>query len=109
MSNAFAIAAVTKTLQNILKTEIDVFISGIRVTTLPPDKANRDNDGKDRLNIFLYHTEINPAFNNMDIVRFNERVRPPLPLNLFYLITAYGKDRNRVNDHRILGHDNLPM
>jgi len=105
MSNELAIAAVTTTLHNILRSEIsNNGISGFDVSTLPLDKANDENDGKDRLNIFLYQTEVNPAFRNMDISRFKDNSRPPLPLNLHYLITAYGKDRNRVNDHRILGH-----
>jgi hypothetical protein len=60
---------------------------------------------------------INPAWRNMDMprqTRPNETGLPPLPLNLYYLITAYSnsEDSPEPFSHRILGqamsvlHDN---
>ncbi|HEV7858537.1 MAG TPA: DUF4255 domain-containing protein [Pyrinomonadaceae bacterium] len=114
MSNSLAIAAVTATLRQLLDKGINSIINGVFVTTQPPDVA----DSKTNLvNIFLYQTMINPAWRNQDMPRQtkpNETGLPPLPLNLYYLITAYSNsdDSPEPFSHRILGqamsilHDN---
>jgi hypothetical protein len=107
MSNAFAIAAVTATLYNLLKAaaQNDSEFQGVTVTTKPPDVA-RDGDSGDQLNIFLYHTTTNSAFSNIPMrerVKPNEKGRPPLALNLHYLITAYGNGDDDVRAHLLLG------
>ncbi len=118
MSNSLAIAAVTATLRNMLDQVInahpsvdptsDPELNGTTVTTRPPDKA-REGITANQLNIFLYQTVINPAWRNMDMpyqVKPGETAQPPLALNLYYLLTAYGMD-NRDQafflDHRLLG------
>jgi hypothetical protein len=114
MSNSLAIAAVTATLRQILDDGIKSVINGVSVTTQPPDIADPT---KNLLNIFLYQTGINAAWRNMDMPRQSkpgETGMPPLPLNLYYLITAYsnGGDAPDPFSHRILGqamsilHDN---
>jgi hypothetical protein len=110
MSNALAIAAATSTLRNLLVAEIpklDTDLADLEVTTQPPDLA-RKGVTKAQLNVFLYQTAINAAWRNQDLPhasRPGERGMPPLPLNLHYLITAYGRAEND-NDavsHRVLG------
>ncbi len=101
MSNGLAIAAVTSTLKLLLESHLNLH----PVSTFPPDKARNGNTG-DQINLFLYHTAIDAAWRNMDIpyqVRPGEIGQPPLPLNLFYLITAYGEGDDDIKSHRLLG------
>ena len=87
MSNSLAIAATTATLQQLLMKHVPT------VTLLSPDNANKGNG--DRVNLFLYQTSLDPAWRNRDMpgrVRPGETAGPPLPLNLYYLLTAYSAD-----------------
>ncbi|MCC5604910.1 DUF4255 domain-containing protein [Nostoc favosum] len=110
MSNALAIAAVTITLRHLLQERFDVESSGgITVTTRPLDKV-RDStvSSGDQVNLFLYDTQINPAWRNMDIpsqVKPGETGGQLLPLNLYYLLTAYAQndDFPEPTSHRLLG------
>lgn len=117
MSNSLAIAAVTETLRQILDRGINASVSddpstdpdlaGTSVTTRPPDKA-RSSQGGNQVNLFLYQTSVNPAWRNQDLprqVRNGESGRPPLPLDLRYLMTAFGADDEGAGilAHRLLG------
>ena len=110
MSNALAIAAATSTIRNLFVNEIpkrDTDLGDLEVTTQPLDLA-RKNVTKAQLNLFLYQTVINAGWRNLDVptdVRQGERGVPPLPLNLRYLITAYGRNDtdNDAVSHRVLG------
>jgi hypothetical protein len=108
MSNPLAIAAVTATLRNLLDqgANVDPDLSGASVTTLPLDQARTGVTGP-QLNLFLYQTQPNAAWRNMDLpgtARPGETSQPPLPLDLYYLITAYGPEANDgVIGHRLLG------
>jgi hypothetical protein len=110
MSNTLAIAATTATLRNILLTQVpdlDADLSDLEVTTQPLDLA-RKGISKAQLNLFLYQTVMNGAWRNLDMprqVRPGETAAPPLPLNLHYLITAYGRGEsdNDAVSHRVLG------
>src|SRR5262245_43011725 len=89
MSNALAIATVTSTIQGLISR------AGITVTAQSPDKVAQGAGGGNRLNVFLFHTLPNAAWRNADTpgqVRSGERGYPPLALNLYYLLTAYGID-----------------
>lgn len=115
MSNSLAIAAITSTLQKLLdegvkllddSTTPDPELTYVHVTTLPPDRARDPSSDYNQVNLFLYRTAINGAFRNMDIPRRvlpGETGQPPLALNLFYLITAYGSNNDEVLSHRLLG------
>ena len=116
MSNEFAIAAVTRTLRNLLNQIISADFSSvpadtrptaeISVTTLPLDKVRNGDSSRNQVNLFLYHAEPNAAWRNMDMprrVRPGETGHPPLALNLFYLITAYGQDDSELIGHLLLG------
>src|SRR4051794_38914453 len=106
MSNTPAIASVTATLQAILTHAIvaDSDLADTTVTTLPPGKA-RDTNTHNQLNVFLYLALPNNTWRNMDIPgQFNrgETGLPPLALNLYYLLTAYGRNDDDVYSHRLL-------
>jgi hypothetical protein len=116
MSTALAIAAVTRTLRNLLNRVATADYSSlpndtrptaqIEVTTLPPDRVRLPDGSRNRLNLFLYQTDINAAWRNMDIprqVRPGESGHPPLPLNLSYLVTAYAESDNELIGQVLLG------
>jgi hypothetical protein len=104
MSNALAIAAATATLRNLILKNVD--LPNQNVTTRPLDKARASGSSTDQLNIFLYQTVLNAAWRNSDMprqVRPGETGRPPLALNLHYLVTAYGQNDDDTKSHRWLG------
>ena len=111
MSNALAIAAVTATLRQILLKGIaqdlnDPDLNDATVTILPLDKA-RGNNTNNQLNLFLYQIQRNAAWVNSDMPRqvgSGEMGFPPLPLNLWYLLTAFGRDDDSDNSAQPFGH-----
>ena len=107
MSNAAAIAAVTSTLYNLLDKGIrsDTTIGTCTVTTDPPDSA-RGARTDNQINLFLYQLAFSAAWRNIDMPRQvhpGETGQPPLGLNLYYLLTAYGAQTELYMGHRILG------
>ena len=109
MSNPTALAAVTATLQSILLSGLtsDPDLGDTIVTTLPLDKA-RGMNTVNQINVFLYQVLPNAAWRNRDMprqVQPGETGMPPLPLNLHYLITAFGKgeDASQPFSHHVLG------
>jgi len=108
MSNSLAIAAVTATLRNLLFQGVnaDADLSGTAVTTRPPDKARGGNDNGNQINLFLYQTSPNAALRNADMprqVKPGEIGQPPLALNLYYFMTAYGANDDDILGHHLLG------
>ncbi len=113
MSNWMAIAAVTDTLRNLFIEGFNGFtVPGIgsinvRVTNQPPDKTNVGDDDS-QINLFLYHISPNAAWRNSDMprqVQPGETGQAPLALNLYYLLSAYGRGNDNpepVSQH-ILG------
>jgi hypothetical protein len=109
MSNHLAIATVTSTLKHVLDTEMKLDFTDISVTvsTISPDDNFFKNDPP-ALNIFLYRTLPSPAWKNIDLPGRREdgspATKPQIGLDLFYLLTAYGKsDDNDPKSHRIMG------
>ena len=99
MSNALAIAAVTATLDTLLTHGL-----GMDVTVKPLDTARQSNNNQ--VNLFLYQTSINAAWRNQDMpyqVKAGETGQPPLPLCLYYLVTAYGQGDDQTKAHQVLG------
>jgi hypothetical protein len=58
-----------------------------------------------QLNVFLYQTGIEAGWRNQDMpgIKSGEVGRPPMPLILHYLITAYSDTDDDLNSHRLLG------
>ena len=105
MSNSLAIAAVTTTLQNILFSGLREELGSGNITALPLDRARRDSDSN-QINLFLYHAVPNPAWRSRPKrtqVKRGIREEPPLGLDLYYTIVAYGKDDDEVASHQLLG------
>lgn len=104
MSNPLAIAATTATLRGLLDKKLDE-VSPVAVTTRSLDKA-RDNVSGDQVNLFLYQTTVDAAWRNMDMPRQlkpGESGHPPLPLTLYYLLTAFSDDTDDVKSQILLG------
>lgn len=106
MSNSLSIAAVTATLRNLLTKGLQSEIPNPQnITTKPLDKARVENSTAKQVNIFLYQTQPNAALRNLDMPgsKPGETAQPPLAINLYYLITAYGADDDDVGGHQVLG------
>ncbi len=105
MSNALAIAAVTRTLRDLLYQSIRNELANPSVTALPPDRAREQHTGN-QVNLFLYHTQPSVERCNQHPqyqLRRGETRKPPLALDLYYLITAYGEDGKDEIGHQLLG------
>jgi hypothetical protein len=107
MSTPLAIAAVTSSLRTLLLAAAQKVDVNAGVTLQPPDKAQV---GDNKLNLFLYHVAVNPALRNNPelpgLRRPGENGAPPLALDLYYLVTAYGRGDPKFYDdhsHRLLG------
>lgn len=106
MSNSLAIAAVTTTLRNLISQGVAQELGDGIVTTQPPDKARENGDNRNQINLFLYHILPNASWRTMDLpnrVQPGEIGQPPLALNLYYIMTCYGKDNDDILAHRLLG------
>lgn len=100
MSNAYAIAGVTVALKAVLNEavgapDVDTALGGTPgVSALPPDRVN-PGQGADphQLNLFLYAVSPNPGWGGVQMpardAEGNRINRPPLALDLHYLLTAY--------------------
>jgi Pvc16 N-terminal domain len=109
MSNSQAIAAVTATLQAVLQQNVilESDLTDATVTIQPLDKA-RGSNTNNQLNLFLYMVVRNAAWVTADMPRQvlpGEIGFPPLPLNLYYLMTAFGRDDDTTQPfgHELLG------
>jgi hypothetical protein len=67
----------------------------VSVRALPPDLVKSETEEKALLNLFLYHIAPNMGWSNRGLPSFDSRgercSNPPLALDLYYLLTAYGK------------------
>ncbi len=101
MSNVLSIAAVTAVIKDLLENGLvsDAIVSSIgdvMVTALPPDRISVEADERPQLNLFLY--QISPNRNadwlsntaDKQFARDARATNPPLALDLYYLLTAYG-------------------
>jgi hypothetical protein len=113
LSNTLSIGAVTATLRQLLGKVadplpldplVDPELADATCTARPPDKARSAEDAN-QINLFLYHTQPNAALRNagMPGSRSGDATQSPLALNLYYLITAYGRNFDDILSHRLLG------
>jgi len=111
MSDFRVLGAVDETLRLLLwsQFQVDSEISSIisteqQITIEPPFKIVRDGDpDEDSLSIFLYRVVEDANLKNRQLEQAgpNALRYPPLPLNLFYLITPL--TNSTENDHKLLG------
>jgi hypothetical protein len=100
MSTALAIASVTHVLKDLLNNGIiDRDITGVvggnvLVTALPPDKVETSSEQHSQLNLFMYQVSPNAGWASQGLPSRNSNgdlvSNPPLALDLYYLLTAYG-------------------
>jgi hypothetical protein len=105
MPAANAIQVVDDTLKKLADTGLtDVPMLPKPDVTVGP--LDRDADGP-RLNWFLYRVSPNAAYRNMEPPRNGSRTsrgKPPLALDLHYLLTAYPADPTATGDQEQTGH-----
>jgi len=112
MSNAFAIAAVTAMLRDLLDRGLAVAKTGgivnasASVSAQPPDRVPVDQNAESRLNLFLYEIAPNTGWVNDKLPGRDSEGRPvsnpALALDLSYLLSAYGVDD--LEAEALLGH-----
>lgn len=110
MSNTLAIAAVTGALSQLLgritapRLPGEPEYSDAIVTHVPLDEIPIDGS-ENQVNLFLYQITPNATWRGTDPSRASrlESDRPPLALNLHYLLTAYAKGNDDLLAHRMLG------
>jgi hypothetical protein len=117
MSNALAIAAVTRALldllnEGLINNNVGSSVGGpIRVTALPPDRVlgsqpPNGNTDPTQLNLYLYQVTFNAGWRQTELPTRDARgdfvSAPLLPLNLHYLLTAYGDVD--LNSELLLGY-----
>ena len=101
MSNSLAIAAATATLRSLLIKGL-----GISDITVKPVDAARKGVAGDQVNLFLYQTSISAAWRNQTMphqTKAGETGQPPLPLCLYYLVTAFGEGDDETKAQQLLG------
>src|SRR3954447_24928921 len=108
MSNPLSLAAATSTLRNLLARvaiplpgEADTDLADTVVTTLPPDKAGQSED-HNQINLFLYQLQPNSAARNRDSQGRTGGL-PGLALDLFFLVTVYGRSGSDILSQRLMG------
>jgi hypothetical protein len=103
MSDFRAIAAVSSSIRNLLDAEMETQAS---VSIAAPDVDITGITGK-RINLFLYKVDENSSLKNMDLPGRGHPGaygRPPLSLDLHYMVTAYGGDSEQeLETQELLG------
>ena len=100
MSTSLAVGAVTAVLRSLVEDSLTrhnlaaVLGAAPTVSALPPDRVPIGQGTPDRINLFLFQATENPALRNAAFPSRNgegeRRTNPPLALDLYYLVTAYG-------------------
>ncbi len=106
MSNFLAIATVTAALSQNLDTAVGIDVPGAGSSTDRPDALGNGNEPTKGVNIFLYQATANTAWRNADLPTRSADgsllQRPQVALDLHYLLTFYGSERQLV-PQRIMG------
>jgi hypothetical protein len=101
MSSPLAVATVTAVLKDLLNdglvnSDLSASVGTVTVSALPPDRIGIGNNESSRLNLFLYQVTANAGWRNEAFPSRDSGGRPvtnpPLPLDLHYLLTAYGAE-----------------
>lgn len=105
MSNYLAIATVTATLRRRLAATLPGDVPSAQATAVRPDQSAAGLP-KTGVNIYLYQVSPNGAWRNADLPtrdqRGNVTQRPRIALDLHYLLTFYGDERD-LEAQRVLG------
>jgi Pvc16 N-terminal domain len=106
VSTALAIQATTVALRSRLNT-----VAGGKVFSFPPDKASASGKAGPFLNLFLYEVVPNTAWRNQEYPSRGgaPTLRPPLALDLRYLLMSYPADDEEDSAHGLLGEAMLAL
>ena len=101
MSDFTVVHDISDTILKILKKDMHGLIPQDRITLSSP--ADIEADTSPHLSVFLYQIAENPHLKNQQLQKIDHKrlQYPPLPLNLFYLLTAHAQ--NHESEQRILG------
>ena len=101
MSASSVIGDVTRTLEAMLTSE--QLSPPFDVSLISPAEEDPTKLTKPTVNLFLFRVTENPFAKNQDwaAVGASELSRPPLALNLFYVLTPFAKDK--VDEYSVLG------
>jgi hypothetical protein len=103
VSKSRAIGAVSESIRDLLEKEMD---PSCPVSVAPLDVSVTTITGK-RVNLFLYKIDENASLKNMDLPGLGHPRaygRPPLALDLHYLMTAFGEtEEDQIETQQILG------
>jgi hypothetical protein len=96
LAAAGVVAIVRALLQNAVTDRLSTALNATPgVTALPPDRVTVGAAEAPQLNVFLYHVSFNQAWRNAELPSRNASgallSNPPLPLDLHFLMSAYGK------------------
>lgn len=97
MSTSAAVAATTQMLRSVLLDATASLWAKLgstpSISAVPPDRITTEDS--DQLNVFLYRASVNPALRNDELplrsANGSRRTRPPLALDLRYLLSAHCK------------------
>jgi hypothetical protein len=95
VSDYLAVGGVSAVLRYLLTNPAPpTLVSTPSVTAISPDLIQTGPNEQPQLNLFMYYVSVNPALRNVNLPSYNGQGRqvsnPPLPLDLHYLVTAYG-------------------
>jgi Pvc16 N-terminal domain len=101
MSTGLALQTVT----NALRRRLGTAVANTRVHTRPPDRLRPGLETAPYLNLFLFEVLPNAAWRNQELPGRGggAQLRPPLSLDLRYLLTAYPDGDDEDSAHGLLG------
>ena len=106
MSNAVAVAAVTATLARVLRDPAVAAVPSTTVVTERPEAVTGQGTVPPEIRVFLYRVHPDPNWRNQDLPTRgragNTLTRPQAALDLDYLVTFAGDDRE-LEPQRLLG------
>lgn len=93
---AGVVAVVRYLLQNAVTDQLTTAVNATpTVTALPPDRLTVGTNEAPQVNLYLYHVSFNQGWRNADLPSRDKAghalSNPPLPLDLHFLLSAYGK------------------
>jgi len=101
MSDYSVIRDIGMTMRHLLENNLTPLVAPENIVLESP--AEIQNDSLHKLSLFLFKVEENPYLKNQETQNPDHKKikRPPLSLDLFYLVTPFANDRSQ--EHLILG------
>ena len=100
-----SLAPVTTAMRNRLMS-VTYDIPDVTITAKPLHKARENRTNGNQINLYLYRVAVDAAWRKKSPISRqsgNAQSPPPMALNLYYLVTAYGRNDDDVLCHELLG------